>query len=438
MTLRILHLSDIHFSTKRDDEQIVHTDVRDQLLYDLENYVVPRLAKIDHVLVVGDIAFSGKRDEYVKAAEWLEQVTSICGCDRTAVLTVPGNHDIDRSRIKPAMKMIHGRLRNCSLAEATHELVELAQSNDGSLTDKLTDYQAFASSYGCQFKSPAEPHWNRPLSLSGQCNLNIVGLSTVQVCDKDDQKGGLLLGRNQYIVDRAPRVEQIVLMHHPLEWLKDRSEAHEYLSTRARVLLFGHEHLQEIHMIVEATQEDRLVISSGAVTPENAIEPYVYRYNVLEFSLIQQERDPRLAITIYPRVWIRERTRFDADSARLGGRESAIFELRCPQFRLLPNHAAGAQVSAAAVANGDPVMQAVSAEAFAHLSYFFWRYLGWQDRLTILVQADVLPRGSDAPLPQTVEHLALERARTEGKLGQLWELMMPLVPAERREPNPFT
>ncbi len=77
MLLRVLHLSDIHFSTKPDDELIVHTDVRDQLLHDLRDEIVPRSGKIDTVLIAGDIAFSGKAQEYKKAAEWLEKVASI-------------------------------------------------------------------------------------------------------------------------------------------------------------------------------------------------------------------------------------------------------------------------------------------------------------------------------------------------------------------------
>jgi 3',5'-cyclic AMP phosphodiesterase CpdA len=93
MALRVLHLSDIHFSTKFDEEKIVHEDVRDQLLNDLRDEVVPKSGKIDKVLIAGDVAFSGSRTEYEDVARWLEQVTSLCGCKPTDVLAVPGNHD---------------------------------------------------------------------------------------------------------------------------------------------------------------------------------------------------------------------------------------------------------------------------------------------------------------------------------------------------------
>lgn len=427
MPLRVLHLSDIHFSTKLDDEKIVHTDVRDQLLNDLRDVMVPRLGNIEEVLIAGDIAFSGKGPEYEEATKWLEQVTAICGCKPTDVLTVPGNHDVDRQRILPATKMIHRRLRTCALPEAKRELVELASQNDGSLTDKLTDYQAFASIYGCEFESLSRPQWARSVPLENDLMLKFVGLTTVQVCDAEDQKGGLLVGAQQYVIERTPRVEVIVVMHHPQEWIKDRQEAFQYLDSRARVQVFGHEHFQEIHRISNANQETRLVICSGAVTPDHAADPYIYRYNILQFAL---GPDSSLEITIYPRVWIPDTTRFDADTGRLGGPDRATFSLPCPQFKLppasQPNPGAGVP----------PVAAGENQEAFARFSYFFWRYLTWQDQLTVLVKANVLPMTTAQNL-QTIARMGLDRARREGKLPRLWDRIMPFVPIDKREPNPF-
>ncbi len=428
MSLRVLHLSDIHFSTKFDDEKIVHDDVKSQLLIDLREDIIPRLGQIDLVLIAGDIAFSGKRTEYEEAARWLEQVTSLCGCKRTNVLMVPGNHDVDRDRILAATKLIHRRLRTCSTPEAHHELFEVAAQNDGSLTDKLTDYQAFASAYGCQFECSSRPQWGRAFSLGNDLSLKFVGLNTVQVCDREDEKGGLLLGKHQYVLERTPRVEVIVVMHHPPEWIKDRHEAFQYLDSRARVHVFGHEHMQEIHCVADANQDMRLVIASGALTPEHARDPYIYRYNVIEFALGENSAAPSLEITVFPRVWNFQDTCFGADHSRLRGRESAKFALPCPQFRL---PASGAQSLTSAVPSENE-------EKFVRVGYFFWRFLNWQQQLKVLVETDILPTTPSVPRLQTVAHMALERARADGKLSQLWEKIMVFVPVANREPNPFT
>ena len=439
MTFRLAQFSDIHFSTKFTDEKYVHRDVRKMAVNDLHEVRGKLGGKIDGALVAGDLAYSGIRSEYIEAADWLEQVTDACGCPKMAVFPVPGNHDTDRKRLSASTKMLHKHLRGSALPVAMHDLVDLAQSDDGALVDKMADYQAFAASYGCNFTSPARPFWMRPVALADNRILNLVGLTTVQVCDADDDKNGMLLGRNQYILDEEPGVEHIVMMHHPFEWLKDRRDSEQYLSARARVLIFGHEHVQEIHKITSATNGDRLIISSGALTPENAAEPYIYRYNVLEFSIVEHSECPRLVVTVYPRVWVPEATRFKADSGRLNSSsaECARFELECPQFKRKPLVQVPAQAGTRDPLPGDALVDKET-EEFSRLTYFFWRYLKWQDRLKLLVQADTLPRTPDAPLPQTVERLALQRARDEGKLEMLWHLIMELVPQEKRESNPFT
>jgi predicted phosphodiesterase len=437
MPLRILHLSDIHFSTRFDEERIPHTDVRDELLSDLRDVMIPKVGGIHKVLIAGDVAFSGKREEYEEAAKWLEGVTSACGCKQTDILTVPGNHDVDRSRILPAVKSIHGRLRTCSMPDAKKELLELANQKDGLLTDKLTDYQAFASIFGCHFRSLSKPTWEWVFPLGDGFSIRFVGLTTVQVCDSADEKGALLLGNNQYILERRPREELVVVMHHPPEWIKDRQEAFQYLDSRCRVQVFGHEHLQEVHLISDANQDSRLVIASGAVTPDNAHEPYIYRYNVLEFALSGDAASPHLTVTIFPRIWVPELTRFSADTNRLSGRESASFTLPCPQFRLPAAIQAG--LAANTLGHENVAIEATDgqSESFAKVNYFFWRFLTWQQQLTVLVEADVLPVDVKAPSLQAIAHKALQRAKSEGKLGSLWERIMALVPVEKREQNPF-
>src|SRR5688572_7124095 len=97
MPLRVLQFSDIHFSSKPGALRIIHADVRDQVLADLARLGVNEVAAI---ILAGDIAFSGKREEYHLAAGWLERVSALCGCPRRSILSIPGNHDVDRDRIR--------------------------------------------------------------------------------------------------------------------------------------------------------------------------------------------------------------------------------------------------------------------------------------------------------------------------------------------------
>jgi predicted phosphodiesterase len=434
MPLLVLQLSDIHFTTHRDDERVFHDDVRRELLADLRVLQHQLGRPVEAIAITGDIAFSGKRTEYQLAGQWLDQVIDACRCSHTAVLTVPGNHDVDRDRIRMSAKIVHRGLRSASVPQAQMELTSLASNRDPLLLDKLHEYQSFAACYGTPFSSSTNPNWVRRFQLSQDCAIHFVGLSTVQVCDGNDERGGMFLGSHQYVVERTPNVEQIVLMHHPLEWLKDRGEAENYLSSRAKVLIYGHEHLQQLQGIQDATGYERLILSSGAVTPEHATDPYIYRYNLLSFDHSITDGMHSLVVTVYPRVWGRQATAFQPDWSALNGQESRTFALRSTQFGQ-PPLSATAQRAATAV---QPLDIAVPCSSAALLRHLFWRHLEWRTRMDLLIRVSGLPSAPEAPLPQDVEVAALAQAEARNKLRELWTLVMEHVPVDARTDNPFT
>jgi hypothetical protein len=154
------------------------------------------------------------------------------------------------------------------------------------LTEKLRDYHDFASSYGRDFISPSRPMWTHDFEFGAQRTLRLLGLTSVQISDLEDTLGGLVLGANQYILQNEDCVEQVVVMHHPFEWLKDRQDAESYICDRARIVISGHEHMARIQKVTNEAEADcdRLIIESGAVTPPEAAAPYIYHYNVLSIS----------------------------------------------------------------------------------------------------------------------------------------------------------
>lgn len=433
MALYVLQLSDIHFTTRIDEETKVHHDVRAELVADVR-VLRDRVGQpLQAIVVAGDIAFSGKRGEYGLAAQWLDQIIEACGCSHSAVLTVPGNHDVDRDRIRTSARLLHRSLRQAAPAQASKELTELMTTSDPLLLDKLHDYQAFAACYGTPFDSPAAPNWVRRFKLSDNCGLDIIGLSTVQVCDANDAEGAMFIGPSQYVVDRTPNIETIVLMHHPLQWLRDKQEAERYLTTRAKVLIFGHEHIQTLEKKQTANGHERLVLGSGAVTPEHANDPFIYRYNLLAFEHVHDHAGHSLAVTVYPRIWSRNETKFKPDWDMLNGEESATFKLNSSQFGQQP--LAGAAARAARPVQ--PLETAVPCAPPAILRHVFWRHLEWRERINVLVRMAILPPAPEGPLPQHVEAGAIAQAEATNRLPELWTLVMAHVPDGARPPNPF-
>jgi 3',5'-cyclic AMP phosphodiesterase CpdA len=65
---RFVHLSDIHFGQeKKDKTTYIHEDVRNELIRDVQLQAAKH-GNADGILVTGDIAYSGKKEEFVGAA----------------------------------------------------------------------------------------------------------------------------------------------------------------------------------------------------------------------------------------------------------------------------------------------------------------------------------------------------------------------------------
>lgn len=469
MVYRFLHLSDIHFGQEKAGTLVKHDIVRSMLLRDAKEFADVRGAA-NRILVTGDTAYAGRSAEYAIASAWLEKLSEACGCGEDDVSTIPGNHDCDLDAISHQSKMLHAQLRNSSAELVQAHLHGINQDGEESnpFLPKLRAYREFANAYGCGFESPARPFWTRDFPLPGKVILRLIGLNSVQVSDLDDEEGRMVLGNQQYGFMEDDNVINVVLVHHPLNWFIDKVEASQMLQNNARVVMVGHEHTLNIQKSTDAmTRKEWLVLYSGATNPPETSGAYNFTYNWIEFSCRKDQGQQHLAIEVFPRVWVPQSARFVADTTRLGGPTSTIVEIACPHVRELSDPEPPASLSppvsiGAAAAPADTAMPAVCQQqeagspdkghstnvngasmadddaAFDRLRYLFWRHLGWRQRLKVLVEIDALPKTADQPVPQTLERVALEDARASGKLHKLWEALMPLVPDDKREANPFT
>lgn len=209
------------------------------------------------------------------------------------------------------------------------------------------------------------------------------------------------------------------------------------------MIIVGHEHQLDIHKITDPQGLEWLVIYAGATNPPQGSDHYPYRYNWLDFALDSESDKKSLVVTVHPRVWDHDPPRFVPDQARLSGEVSTDFSLACPNYKPVLEHQTTEAVDAAPVegqiplAQGDSQMTDESFQ-FDRLRYFFWHYLDWRKRIRVLVELDILPEMIDKPVPQTMERLALDAARDQGKLHDLWSAVMEMVPEGKREANPFT
>lgn len=154
MTQRFIHLSDIHFGQEKQGTLPKHEAVRKAVLKDAKQLAEKRGAA-SRVLVTGDVAFSGKPEQFDAAAQWLDELARACGCKETDVSTIPGNHDCDRSAISAQAKIVYATLRAGSPQAAQAQLHDITK--DGEIASpflpKLHAYRKFASAYAGQVSS---------------------------------------------------------------------------------------------------------------------------------------------------------------------------------------------------------------------------------------------------------------------------------------------
>lgn len=90
-----LHISDLHFKSGENYDQDVVTRA---FINSLPN-LLSRYGPIDAIFVTGDVAYSGKKDEYDIADVFFQRIIETTGVSRENIFIVPGNHDVQRSEV---------------------------------------------------------------------------------------------------------------------------------------------------------------------------------------------------------------------------------------------------------------------------------------------------------------------------------------------------
>lgn len=310
----LLHLSDIHFTGSSGTSVYdLDADVRNELSRDAAKLTKP-LGGATGVLVTGDIAYSGKREQYERAASWLVDLCREIGCREESVWVVPGNHDVDRELTKRKVtKTLQENIRKMDETAIDAELCEVFSEpqSAGALLEPLNEYNAFAARFECAV-TPPKPFWERDLTLSCGTVIRLRGLCSAFVCNSGDAKGNIVLGTAQASVPRIDGVEYLTLCHHPPDWLRDQDAVAIQLESKVRIQLFGHKHAPRVQEI-----NKRLRVTAGATHPERNGRDWEPMYNVIEISRLD---DKCLGARLFQRRWHKTDLRFAADQDSITGK----------------------------------------------------------------------------------------------------------------------
>lgn len=312
--LTFLHLSDIHFSKwPRSSPYELDEVLRSEIEHDCRA-LAEELGGVTGIVISGDIAYSGKPEQYLKARSWLAELCARLRIPAENVWAVPGNHDIDRDVQEgdTVAKTLRDSLRTVSLVDLDRKIEEfmLDAETSGRLFEPLTHYCSFAG----DFRSPTSPDnlaWTSEFNLDASYQLLVHGVNTALVSDKSDDPvaAPLVVGRAQTRLLRSAGTIFMTVCHHPPDWIRDEQQLRQMFNNNVAIQLTGH-----LHDFSVKREGNSLLVAAGAVHPERSSTKWEPRYNFIRIRVNTEADTHSIDVRVRPRVWNPASSRFEADS----------------------------------------------------------------------------------------------------------------------------
>lgn len=304
-TYSILHISDLH---KRDGDD--YDNLLQSMKDDCEKYVSQySLTKPKIIIVSGDIIKGGEPEEissqYDQVSEFLNKLTEFfLENDKTRIIIVPGNHDVDWNKSKISMRKYGGtekildQIKNDSKIRWSWDELCLYRIIDEDLYNSrmnsfIAFYNSFYNGIRAYSKEPKEqyqiydiPNLNIACVAYNSCyrndHLNLAGCINPSCITKSSDEliylhkmGRLLVGVWHHHTTGLPK-EDNYLDYRILKTMIDKN---------IQIGLFGHQHLSNIINEYKNIIDDKriLLISAGTLYGDRrSLPPDTQRqYNII-------------------------------------------------------------------------------------------------------------------------------------------------------------
>jgi len=265
----IAHLSDLHLVADAGKNPLV------ERVEKLAACCCQLPEKTEHLLLIltGDIAFSGRPEEYEIARTFLSRLRAFISRERPRLacdtILLPGNHDCDFDR--------ENGIRRA--------LVENPPADpDVSVLGALTEVQSAFRELAAQVEPnpTADSRVYQRFELGASPSpVQILAMNTAWLSQKHERQGTLRFPLKHLPTDLPPGALVIAAMHHPFGWL-EAENAHELAARLGHIchlVLTGHEHdLDDYHKTNRAGEAVAFVEGGVLQSPKDA--------NLSEFNLL--------------------------------------------------------------------------------------------------------------------------------------------------------
>ena len=289
----IIHLSDLHIS-KKNSANI--TEIISSLANDIK---ISTEGTIDFIVFSGDLVFSGQHENFELAYnEFIAPLLAKVGLDETAFICVPGNHEVDISKVDMDFsESFTKRILKNGVAK-----VDLEKPN---VQERLKEYFVFLELF---YKWEQKDLVKTIKVLKNGVNYGFTLLNTAwnTAGDSENEAKKIIVCREE-IVSSIKEIEQcekkVIVMHHPIDWFFDDNASEiEPLLSKYDLVLTGHKHHEYSGLLVH--MNNTTIFNSCSKLDINSEEN---GYTIFEFDSVEAR------VYIKNRTYIKKRLLYAPD-----------------------------------------------------------------------------------------------------------------------------
>lgn len=265
----ILHISDLHISTS--SKYGLYYEKSSSIAIATANDAIEKMAslgkKIDSIIFSGDIAFSGKTEEYEKAlSHFVNPLLEALELAYNNIYICPGNHDSDRS----AVDRFEKSYRENSTLQEKNKLAKDIMSGSQSW-QRAKAYNEFRSLLDKEKTNIV--HANQLFTTYKISErFHLLCLSSAWLAQDDFDKGHLFITESQIkdALRSTPNDSQrVMIIHHPTGWLdqEDTKEVSTQIERKIDALMFGHMHEFDQSIESKFSEGITLRLQAGTLDP---------------------------------------------------------------------------------------------------------------------------------------------------------------------------
>ncbi len=261
MNIGIVHITDMHFTVKTHYENrmdsIAKVIIND--FHDVETI---------YIVISGDIAWSGKKEEYLIAKKFLsilkQMITSELKLVSVKYIMVPGNHDCNFEKNNQVRSMLVNAVNYDNIIDKS--LVEqcLVVQND------------FWDFYKLYNNEPEDKLFYKVTDKVSDKEINFHCINTSWISKLEEVPGSLFYPCKIYDVSNLSKQGfNFCVWHHPINWFNpnttenNKNEFEHFIEHISSTHFIGHEHVQMAHSNENLNTGKRVNILSGEIFNED-------------------------------------------------------------------------------------------------------------------------------------------------------------------------